>query len=308
MALSSFLPIRRFKISCLPSFAEKYHTFPAFTIGIPVEGVVSLQGAAAGELVDDWGSGRNNGFWPTGGQLRLDGFTYGRLGGAEPATVRQRLAWIRSQYQPKVSKMAAPFATQPYEQLASVYRQAGQDTEARRVAIARRSDLREYGNLSPLRRAGNWLLDKSIKYGYQTWRAVAGLVLLYLIVLALSVLAQHHGLIAPVGNVAGLHPVPVATRCTSNYPCFYPAGYAIDTVIPIINVHQATYWGPNGDTPWGWIWIAWHMDRDWARMGAGDTARRRLHRARAPAMMRRIRARRSRACCSTAQRCIQYAA
>lgn len=222
----------------------------------PVEGVVSLQGAAAGELVDDWGSGRNNGFWPTGGQLRLDGFTYGRLGGAEPATVRQRLAWIRSQYQPKVSKMAAPFATQPYEQLASVYRQAGQDTEARRVAIARRSDLREYGNLSPLRRAGNWLLDKSIKYGYQTWRAVAGLVLLYLIVLALSVLAQHHGLIAPVGNVAGLHPVPVATRCTSNYPCFYPAGYAIDTVIPIINVHQATYWGPNGDTPWGWIWIA----------------------------------------------------
>lgn len=222
----------------------------------PVEGVVSLQGAAAGQLVDDWSSGRKNAFWPTGGRLRLDGFTYGRLGGAEPATVMQRLAWIRSQYQPKTGKMADPFAAQPYEQLASVYQHAGQDTEARRVAIARRSDLREYGNLSPLRWTGNWLLDKSIKYGYQTWRAVAGLMSLYLIVLALSVLAQHHGLIAPVGNVANLHPAPVATRCTGNYPCFYPAGYAIDTIIPIINVHQAEYWGLNGDTPWGWIWIA----------------------------------------------------
>lgn len=40
-------------------------------------------------------------------------------------------------------------------------------------------------------------------------------------------------------------------QCTSSYPCFYPAGYAIDTVIPIINVHQATYWGPDGHATWG---------------------------------------------------------
>ena len=38
---------------------------------------------------------------------------------------------------------------------------------------------------------------------------------------------------------------------TARYPRFYPAGYAIDTVIPIINVHQATYWGPNGDSAAG---------------------------------------------------------
>jgi hypothetical protein len=221
-----------------------------------VGGIVSLQGAAAGQLIDDWGSGRTNAFWPTGGRLRLNGFVYGRFGGAEPATVEQRLGWIRSQYPPNARTTAAPIATQPYEQLAAVYRRAGQDTEARRVAIARRSDLRKYGNLSPLNKIGNWLLDKSIKYGYQTWRAVAGLGSLYLIVLVLSILAQHHDLITPIGNIAGLHPGPVATRCTGNYPCFYPAGYAIDTVIPIINVHQAAYWGPNGNVPWGWTWVA----------------------------------------------------
>jgi hypothetical protein len=152
--------------------------------------------------------------------------------------------------------MAAPIATQPYEQLAAVCRHAGQDKEARRIAIARRSDLRKYGNLSPLARIVNWLLDKSIKYGYQTWRAVAGLVSLYVIVLILSILTQHHDLITPVGNVTGLTPAPVATKCADNYPCFYPVGYAIDTVIPIINVYQAAYWGPNGSAPWGWTWVA----------------------------------------------------
>jgi len=64
----------------------------------------------------------------------------------------------------------------------------------------------------------------------------------------------------PVGNIKSLNPVPSATACTSNYPCFAPAGYAFDVVVPIINVHQAQYWGPNGQA-WGYarvtsIWIA----------------------------------------------------
>jgi hypothetical protein len=230
-----------------------------------VAGLVNLQGAAAGQLVDDWGAGRNNAFWPAGGRLHLDGFTYGGVGGAQPASVQQRLAWIRSQFQPGDPDTVMPYATQPYEQLATVYRHAGQDTDARRTAIARRSDMRKYGNLSPQRKAGNWLLDISIKYGYQTWRAIAGLVLLYTVVLMLSILAQHHHLITPVGNVTGLHPAPAATACTGNYPCFYPAGYTIDTVIPIINVHQATYWGPNGHVPWGWTWVA----GTWVATGLG---------------------------------------
>jgi hypothetical protein len=37
---------------------------------------------------------------------------------------------------------------------------------------------------------------------------------------------------------------------------FYPAGYAVDTVIPIISVHQAAYWGPDGHAPWDWAWVA----------------------------------------------------
>jgi hypothetical protein len=188
-------------------------------------------------------------------QLRLDGFTYGRFGGDRQATAEQRLAWIRSQYQPHAAGRPA-FATQPYEQLATVYRQAGQDTQARAVAIARRADLRRYGHLDPYRKASNWLLDKTIKYGYQTWRAGAGLAVLYVAVWALAILAQHLQVIVPVADVEGLRPVPSATLCTATYPCFYPAGYAADTVVPIINVHQAQYWGPDGHAPWGWVWVS----------------------------------------------------
>ena len=221
-----------------------------------VSGSVNLEGATVGELDDDWGGERTNGYWPGDGHLRLDGFSYGRFGGGRQATVEQRLAWIRSQYQPPPGSDRAAFATQPYEQLSAVYRQAGQDDQARKVAVARRSDLRKYGKLNPYRRFGNWFLDKTIKYGYQTWRAGVGLAAVFVIVLVLSFLAQQHHLMVPVGDTDGLHYLPSATKCTSDYPCFYPFGYAINTVIPIINVHQADNWGPYGPPPWGRAWIA----------------------------------------------------
>jgi hypothetical protein len=223
-----------------------------------VRGQVSLQGVAVGELADDWSDERAdaNGYWPSGGRLNLDGFTYDRFGAGPQASVKQRLAWIRSQY-----RRSAPdpswhaYAPQPYEQLAAVYRQAGQDAQARQVAIARRADLRKYGNLSRYRRFGDWFLDKTIKYGYQTWRPpAAGLAVLYCAFWLLATIAQHTHAIVPVGNFEGLNPVPSATTCASNYPCFVPAGYAVDVVVPLINVRQAQYWGPNGQA-WGYAWV-----------------------------------------------------
>jgi hypothetical protein len=140
---------------------------------------------------------------------------------------------------------------QPYEQLATVYRQAGQANEAREVVLERRRDTRRYGNLTGYRRALNWLLDRSIQYGYQTWRAVLALVLLYGVAVAVFWMAQRHNLIVPLMETSSGKQAPPVTSCISSYPCFYPAGYAIDTVIPIINVHQAAYWGPNGHAAGG---------------------------------------------------------
>jgi hypothetical protein len=231
-------------------------------------GRVNLEDAHVGELEDnDWmpTGEQAHGYWPPGGRLRLGGFTYGGLG---DASVDQRLAWIRSQYQKSHHTMGKPrpgeskhtdFAAQPYEQLADMYRRAGQDSEARTVAIARRRDLRTFGSLSWYRWFGNWFLDKTIRYGYQTWRAGAVLAIVFLAFLVLSIIGQHRHVIVPAGDTTGMKPVPTATTCTGDYPCFYPFGYTVDTVIPIINVHQADYWGPDAHAPFGWIWVvgAW---------------------------------------------------
>jgi hypothetical protein len=250
-----------------------------------VAGLVILEDAAVGQLQDSWIE-RSNGYWPPAAQglLRLDGFTYKRIGGEQQAQLDDRLKWIGSQPKPPwrkrvTSAMRAPrqawsegrerrddrrarrqrtygFAPQPYEQLAKLYQQAGQDREARTVALARRRDLRLYGKLTRYRRTVNWLLDKTIQYGYQTWRAIVGVAVLYAAVLALFWYAQHRaGLIVPVQSIQGLHPKPTAANCTGNYPCFSPVGYAIDTVIPIVNVHQADYWGPNASAQFGWFFV-----------------------------------------------------
>jgi hypothetical protein len=217
--------------------------------------------------VDYWTSDgrRENGCWPSGGQLSLEGFIYGTFSGYEQASVRQRLAWIRSQYWLSETGWQG-FSTQPYEQLAAVYREGGQEAQARKVAIARRTDLRKYGDLNSYQKLGNWILDKTIKFGYQAWRAGAALVVLFLACWTLAIIAQRLHVIVPVNDlVVGANPVPVATQCTSSYPCFFPAGYAVDIVIPIVNVHQADYWGPDGGAPWGWAWVA----ATWAGTGLG---------------------------------------
>jgi uncharacterized protein YjbI with pentapeptide repeats len=246
-----------------------------------VTGRVILDNASVGQLEDTWGGGRENGYWPQAGRglLSLEGFTYTRIG--DQADLDERLTWIGSQPEGPLRKRIVPalrrpwrvradrrsrrraravhgFAPQPYEQLATAYQQAGQDTEARTVAIARRRDLRLYAKpkLNLYRRALNWLLEKTIQYGYQTWRAVLGIAVLYVIVLGFFWYAQHRtGLIVPAQSTQGLHPQPTAGSCVQDYPCFSPAGYAVDTVIPLINVHQADYWRPNASAHLGWLFV-----------------------------------------------------
>lgn len=228
----------------------------------PVSGQVILEDAEVGGFEDRLAS-TPKGNWPSArqGRLRLDGFTYKRIRDEPGVTWLQRLEWIGSPRKPASGSDQLVFATQPYEQLAQVYRQAGKDREARKVAIARRRDLRRYGDIGLLQKIGNWLLDITIRYGYRTWRALLAITILYGAFLGFSIFAQHHDLIIATQSANSLRPVPAATQCVKYYPCFYPPGYAIDAVIPIINVHQADYWGPNGHASWGWVsesitWLA----------------------------------------------------
>lgn len=239
-------------------------------------GKVILEQVAVGRLEDSWtkqDGERPNGYWPTGGMLRLDGLTYGGISPIDDDEVNKRLCWIRSQYQAQETSPAigslpdktpdrnspagengpASFATQPYQQLANVYLQAGRDEDARVVAIARRRDLRSFGKITRPGKFGNRLLDITIGYGYRTWRAAFALALLYALVVLFFWFARYYHAVIPLQMTPGLETVPTAANCSAHdYPCFNPFGYAIDTVIPLINVHQADFWGPNAKAgAWG---------------------------------------------------------
>jgi hypothetical protein len=125
------------------------------------------------------------------------------------------------------------------------------------VASARRSDLRRYASLTRTQKAGKWLLDKTIRHGYQPLRGVGLLVAVYVAVLGVFWFAQHHGgVIVPAKETKTVTPAPTALHCSSAYPCFYPAGYAVDVVVPIVNLRQAE-----------------HGDRTGTPPGAGSTSR-----------------------------------
>jgi hypothetical protein len=236
-----------------------------------VRGEVNLENVTVGRLQDTWTAGRHDadpkrrGYWPDGGLLRLDGLTYDSIASSvddRDNGAAERLEWIASQY----GGSADSFATQPYEQLANFYLEAGRDADARRVAIARRRDSRRYARngqrVGWLRWVGNWLLDNTIRYGYRTWRAAVMLAILLGLVACFYSCASHHGAIiatqvppAAQTSPPTLRSIPTATHCANYYPCFNPFGYAVDTVIPIINVHQADFWGPNAHAadPWGFL-------------------------------------------------------
>jgi hypothetical protein len=225
-----------------------------------VTGEVNLERTQLHRLDDDWQ--RVGAFWPEEGKLRLAGFVYDGFGGEHQATGDQRLGWIRAQHRKPVpgdaGKPGQPgiFDAQPYEQLARVYRQAGQDTQARRIAIAQRSDLRTYASLGLWRFAGNLFLDVTIKHGYKPLRAIGGLLAVYAVAFGLFWGAQHQdAVMVPARDTSPLHAAPTATDCTQNYPCFSPAGYAIDVSIPIIKTGQADSWRPNAAAHLGWVYV-----------------------------------------------------
>jgi hypothetical protein len=155
-----------------------------------------------------------------GGQVALDGATLirprGRVLTADGITVDQK--------------------PQLYEQLATFYRRAGRDDDARKVAIAKQRRRRQ-----ALNRPGkvwNSLLRWTIGYGYRTWQA--GLWLLGFLVVGWIVFARAYP----------THMTPTK-QLGQPMPHFHPLVYALDTLLPVVDLHQQDSWIPRGVAQWG---------------------------------------------------------
>lgn len=75
------------------------------------------------------------------------------------------------------------YEAQPYQQLAAVHRAAGHEHTARKVLIAQQRDLRRRGD--PGNKLWHWFLGVTLGYGYKPSRAVAGLLITFLLSICL---------------------------------------------------------------------------------------------------------------------------
>ncbi|MFG2373220.1 oxidoreductase [Streptomyces sp. NPDC048504] len=205
------------------------------TLARPPSGPVDLRGAQVTYLHDSEQS------WPD--VVELEGFVYGSLKADEAGerreavgrrnSVASRLAWIRR---------CPGYNPQPYEQLASWYRQDGHDDEARRVLLARQRHRRQ--TLPRAARVWGHLLDVTVGYGYRPW--LAGVWLLALTLLGTLSFSTH---------------APIPVQRGEGTP-FQPLVYTLDLLIPIGGLGQRTAWyWPNGGLQWlaylliafGWV-------------------------------------------------------
>ena len=200
------------------------------------DGSIDLTAARVGGWYDDRRT------WPAA--LKLEGFVYEAIG--PPAvTPKQRLGWLR--------RHQDGYLPQPYEQLASVYRQAGNDQAARTVVIAkqqaRRAHARRWWVRAPSR-AWSFILRWTIGYGYRPALALPYLAGLFVI-----------------GWVVFGHAYPTELRPAKSgpeQPGFNPARYTLDLLLPVANLHQRDAFVPHGYAAWwafgltlaGWLLAA----------------------------------------------------
>ncbi|MEV0905746.1 oxidoreductase [Streptomyces hokutonensis] len=189
-----------------------------FTPAVPPSGAVDLRGAHVSVLHDGEES------WPD--VVRLQGFGYASIqseDGLRGYGVARRIAWVRRE---------PGYAPQPYEQLASWYRQVGHEDDARKVLLAKQRHRRS--TLHPAGRVWGRVLDAMVGYGYRPWLAGVWIV-------ALAVL----------GTVVFGHQAPIRVQAGQGPP-FNALVYTLDLLIPFGGLGQRTtwYWAEGSSAQW----------------------------------------------------------
>jgi len=205
----------------------------------------------------------------------LDGFEYrsvGRCVGSLEIHFRRR--WLLSG-----ANFGGDFAPQPYTQLATVLRAAGHEDDAKKVLIAGRQQ-RRLRVLTGWRGLPARLLDRgnhwALGYGYRTWRVLIPVLLLYVIGVMWFDLAWQSGRFNPAvpfvynsyytdseGVQIQRHTAPYSGDIASDgqqatgdltqrpggldaYPRFNPLVYSADALVPLVDLHQESFWLPTG--------------------------------------------------------------
>ncbi|MGP4012203.1 oxidoreductase [Streptomyces sp. 4N124] len=184
----------------------------------PARGRVVLSGAKIVNLMDRRDS------WPGPGRLHMGGFAYENLVPRGPFPLAERLEWVAA--------ATAEYNPEPYERLATVLRAGGEDEDAREVLLAKQRRRRE--TLPPAAKLWGYVQDLTVAYGYRPGRAAVWMALLW----AASSVAFTHADHPPIKS--------------GEHPPWNPALFALDLLLPVIDLGQVSFFGLRG----GWQWLA----------------------------------------------------
>src|SRR5690606_26307558 len=120
----------------------------------PARGRVVLSGARVVNLMDRADS------WPGPGRLHMGGFAYENLVPRGPFPLRMRLRWVAA--------ASAEYNPEPYERLAAVLREGGEDEDAREVLLAKQRRRRESQPVAA--KLWGYAQDWTVAYGYRPGR------------------------------------------------------------------------------------------------------------------------------------------
>jgi hypothetical protein len=187
-----------------------------FTPGRPPDGTVSLAGARIGSLRDAPAS------WPAGG-TDLSRLSYDEIASRGEFPLPLRIAWLHD---------ATPeYSPEAYERLAAALRAGGEDSDAREVLLAKQRRRRE--TLPVAGRVWGWLQDVTVGYGFRPGRAAVWMGVLW--ALGAAYFAAHG---APRPTDSGYR------------PHWSPALYALDLLLPVIDLGQDNAWRVSGVDQW----------------------------------------------------------
>jgi len=214
----------------------------------PEKVTVDLRSARIGTLLDGEES------WPDSGKLFLHGLIYDGVDDRAPKDAGRRIGWLRRQ-------PSKPFRPQPYEQLAAVLRKEGRREDAKKILIAKEEDRRRFTEISLLGKLWHGVLGVSIGHGYRPARALWFIVAIILLGSFLFGAGFRGELLTPTKKEAYVSVEGGEDRRVSEeYPKFHAVMYSLDVLVPLVDLHQASYWLPNANRPWGgalrsWLWF-----------------------------------------------------
>jgi hypothetical protein len=196
----------------------------------PPRGDVLLTGVVAGSVLD------SEELWTTDGVVDIEDFRYESITASPDADVAARLRWLHA--------VLPGYDPDPYDQLATSYRDNGHDDRA--DAVLRAKQQHRHRVHGPAERVWGRLQDWTVGYGYRPWRAVAWLGVCWLLG---SAWFAHHRL-PPLD--------------TDQRPAWQPVLYTADLLIPVVNLGQDGLWQISGPSAWvasvltamGWLLLS----------------------------------------------------